>query len=68
MNYPDSKYVKDICRVGHGEQCCRYLTMAPSGWSCEKLTGMGRMIDQRVAHGKMTARGDNCPGKDARHE
>lgn len=68
---PPSDFVTDdhaklICKIGQGRDCCRYLTMSPTGWSCEKLTDLGRALDMRVTTGTMVARGDNCEGRAAR--
>jgi hypothetical protein len=58
--------VNEVCLIGQGARCCRYLTMSPRGWSCEKRHAMGRTLDARVAAGRMNARGDNCEGLDSR--
>lgn len=63
MSQPSNAEAHDLCKVGQGEHCCRYLTMSVRGWSCEKLTALGRLIDMRVAKGEVSARGDNCLGK-----
>jgi hypothetical protein len=55
-------WVKSVCKIGQGHACCRYLTMAPDGWDCEKHSDMGRYLDLRVEAETMVARGDNCPG------
>lgn len=55
-------YVKNTCRIGQGHSCCRYLTMSATGWGCEKHTDLAHHLDARVAHGEMTARGNNCEG------
>lgn len=60
---PDFNHVRDICLIGQGEKCCRYLAMSPHGWSCEKLTPARFVLDDRVAAGSMYARGDNCDGR-----
>ena len=65
-DYPDAGWAEHICLLGQGGQTCRYLVILPDGFSCEKHTGMGRTLDIRVRRGEMTARGDNCRGKDAR--
>lgn len=62
MRRPDDTWVRSVCKVGQGHACCRYLTMAPDGWSCEKLTATGRYLDSRVAAETIVARGDNCDG------
>lgn len=54
--------IKDICKIGQGKDCCRYLTRAVFGWECAKLDpSMKTQIDQRVF--RMKAQGDNCDGK-----
>jgi len=64
--YPDDMYVKAVCKVGQLE-CCRYLTMGPNGWSCEKGTpALKALLDDRVAKGTIRARGDNCEGLGSR--
>lgn len=65
-DYPDAEHAKTICKIGQDHACCRYLTMHPAGWSCEKHSSMKPYFDRRAAIGAMTARGDNCPGKDSR--
>ncbi len=56
------RYTLEVCRIGQRAACCRYLTMSPQGWGCEKHTGLGRVLDARVAAEDMNARGDNCAG------
>ena len=65
-NPPDDQWTREVCRIGQGEACCRYLTMAPGGWSCEKHTVLSFTLDARAAAGTINARGDNCPGRGAR--
>lgn len=66
-DYPTDKDVKELCKIGQGHDCCRYLTVGAKGWSCEKKTpGIKALLDQRVELKTMNARGDNCPGKDSR--
>lgn len=64
--YPSDEYAKTVCKIGMGHECCRYLTIGPAGWSCEKLSILAPHLDRRVAAKEMTARGDNCPGLDSR--
>ncbi len=54
--------VKDTCKMGQGEACCRFLTIGDDGWSCAKLTLLAGHMNPRVAMNTMTARGDNCDG------
>lgn len=60
---PTDTHAKEVCKVGQGAECCRYLTMKATGWSCQKHTELRRYFDQRVAEGAMNARGDNCIGR-----
>lgn len=60
---PDDFCVREVCKIGQGALCCRYLTMSPNGWSCEKLTDMGRELDRRADAKQMVAIGDNCLGR-----
>ena len=52
--------VKSICKIGQGNECCRYLVCGASGFECVKGTDTGKFLDSRVAKGTITARGDNC--------
>lgn len=56
------EYVKATCKMGQGHGCCRYLGANADGFACLKFTGLKEMLDERVAHEAMNARGDNCPG------
>lgn len=60
----DIEYAREVCKIGQGRDCCRYLTIGGSGWSCEKLNPEGRrMIDARAARGLFTAISINCSGR-----
>lgn len=78
-----SKYIKDICKIGQGHECCRYLLMGPKGFECGKMDDRNQvqtledkikgslprksareLLFERAEKGLMTARGDNCEGKD----
>lgn len=58
-----SEHIKNVCRIGQGIACCRYLTVGQNGWNCEKHTGLQFLLDERVRKKTITARGDNCEGK-----
>lgn len=64
--YPDDVYVAEVCKMGQGNACCRYLTMHPKGWSCEKLGNLKDTLDRRVEADTINAKGDNCEGLDCR--
>jgi len=64
--YPTDEWTKAVCKTGQGELTCRYLTMGPNGWSCEKFGSLREHLDRRVANEEMNARGDNCEGLGSR--
>lgn len=58
-------HVKDVCKIGQGHDCCRYLVVAPGGFECGKLEPPVKyVLDRRVRNEQITARGDNCEGKE----
>lgn len=52
--------LNDICRVGQGSKCCRYIGAGVEGLECLKHTELKSQIDMRVK--RMIAQGDNCRG------
>jgi hypothetical protein len=65
-DFPNYEWTVNVCKLGMGKNCCRYLAVDGGGWSCLKHSTLKAYIDNRVATKKMRATGDNCPGKDAR--
>ena len=57
------KHVNEVCKVWQGEDTCRYLSMSVPDCQCLKLTPFRQRIDERVAAGNFSAKGDNCEGK-----
>lgn len=60
---PDADHVHDVCKIGQGSDCCRYLTCGAKGFSCAKGTDLKAYLDFRVSCHTMTAEGDNCEGR-----
>lgn len=58
-----TEHIKEVCKIGQGHQCCRYLVMGGKGFECAKHTELKMLLDTRVATETITARGDNCEGK-----
>lgn len=59
-----SEKIEHVCRIGEGEETCRYLTLSRGVWTCAKLNqGLKRMLDDRVNAQTIRARGDNCEGE-----
>jgi hypothetical protein len=57
-------YLKNTCKVGQGNSCCRYVVAGAGGITCAKLTEMKDTIDRRVELKRFVASADNCEGKD----
>lgn len=60
MNNLAKAYVTEVCKIGRGHDCCRYLVSGPTGFECAKLTPMRKHLNSRGD--SMTARADNCEG------
>ncbi len=54
--------LKNICKIGQGENCCRYLLCGQNGFECGKHTNLKTTLDNRVNSNLMVAKGDNCEG------
>lgn len=55
-------YVRATCKIGQGNECCRYLVCGPDGFDCAKFSVHRKTLDDRAANKIMTARADNCAG------
>lgn len=64
MNISDETSI-NICKIGQGDECCRYLACGADGFECLKNTSLRRLLDERVEFGTMNAKGDNCLGNGA---
>ena len=54
--------VKNLCKMGQGKKCCRYLVMSSEGFECAKKLEFKSVLDERVKQNTITAQGDNCEG------
>lgn len=62
-NLLDSQqHIENICKIGQGEECCRYLLCGPNGFECAKHSKLKNIIDQRANSNLMAAKGNNCEG------
>ena len=53
----------NICRVGQGAACCRYIVSGGNGIECVKHEpNLNQQINERVREGLFIAQGDNCEG------
>lgn len=55
-------HLKNICKIQHGTQTCRYIILDEEGFVCVKGTVLQLSIDNLVTKKQMVARGSNCPG------
>ena len=58
-----NEHIKNVCKIGQGHECCRYLVMGGRGFECVKHTALATTLDLRVETETIVARGDNCDGK-----
>lgn len=58
---PKSHYV-DVCKIGQGNDCCRYIVAGAGGIECTKHSSLKQQIDARAYAGSMVAISDNCEG------
>lgn len=60
MSSLSKNYVKEVCKIGQGAACCRYLGAGTNGLECLKLDiDFAPLVDKRT---DMVAKGDNCEG------
>jgi len=58
----DKEHLNDICKMGQGAECCRYIIYDPCvGITCAKLTSLKQTLDDKA--GTMRAKADNCEGR-----
>lgn len=60
---PDTKWAKEECRIGQGSRTCRFITMGPKGWSCQKHGELAETLNLHAELGMMRATSDNCEGR-----
>lgn len=56
------QHVDDVCKIGQGKACCRYLLLGKTGFECGKLTSLKSTLDYRVKINLIVAQADNCEG------
>ncbi len=58
----NEKWIDEVCKIGQGVECCRYLVCGADGFECAKDTSLKTVIDRQAMAGKMTADADGCEG------
>lgn len=57
-------HLEQICLIGQGAACCKYITATPVGIRCAKADLYSKMVvDQSWAIHEHVAQGDNCEGR-----
>jgi hypothetical protein len=51
----------NVCKIGQGAACCKYLLVGPGGFECAKEEGYKELVDKAWNSSK-NAQGDNCNG------
>ena len=62
MKIPD-EHLREVCKIGQGNECCRYILCGRNGFECGKRDTLKKFIDDQVLGNEMAAQGDNCDGK-----
>ncbi len=56
-------HLMNICKLGQGAECCKYLGSGEEGFECMKADPARKAtVDVAWAHTRHVAQGDNCPG------
>lgn len=62
-NLIDDTRVRDICKIGQGAECCRFLVGGSQGFECAKhIPSLASHLNMRVLIEDIVARGNNCDG------
>lgn len=56
------EHVREVCKLGQGAECCRYLVCGADGFECHSSGPLKRMLDKKAS--SMTAQSINCKGVD----
>lgn len=58
-------YIRNVCKIGQGAECCKYLLLASTGFECAKVNPLDKTtVDKVWATTEHVAQGDNCEGKE----
>jgi hypothetical protein len=57
------QWLRDVCRIGQGPHCCRYIVCDAGGFDCARhMPDLAGQINARAEAQTMNARAINCPG------
>lgn len=58
-----NEHVKNVCKIGQGADCCKYLVAGGKGFECMKTElANKKAIDDNWFWFPHVAQGDNCEG------
>ena len=63
-----NKHVKNVCKIGQGADCCKYLVAGGKGFECAKHDPSDKAVIDANWSESNVAQGDNCDGKDFQDE
>ncbi len=59
----NKKQVIEICKMGQGGACCKYLVVGSKGFECMKTDPLTKkVVDVNWATTAHVSQGDNCEG------
>ncbi len=60
-----NKQIEEVCKIGQGADCCKYLVMGGKGFECMRINlANKKVVDDNWAIHDHVAQGDNCQGKE----
>jgi 5-methylcytosine-specific restriction endonuclease McrA len=57
-----NKNVTDVCKIGQGAACCKYLLAGAEGFECAKVEPGWKNVVDKAWNETKSAQGDNCDG------
>ena len=55
-------HLNSVCKIGQGEEACRYIALSQIGYVCMKKSPARATIDMWSRTDKFSAKEDNCEG------
>lgn len=58
-----TSHLKEVCKIGQGTECCRFLIASSAGFECAKnIPGMEDYLREHWGDIPRHSHGDNCEG------
>lgn len=55
-------WLRDVCKIGKGASCCRYVAVGEQGFRCLKGTRLQSLLDKKAVDKEIVAQSNNCAG------